>query len=136
MASMVLAASAALADSDAQDSGSPGDIIVLAADAEGAPVKGCRVRLILPGPDGSLEKAPNILFESIDGDKTDADGARDGAVVFLRKDIESYAKAGAGLLLDVTAEGFAPALDQEREYSDEQANLFAIPLQKQKSAQK
>jgi hypothetical protein len=131
LAPVLLTASAASGDQDGQHNNSPGDIIVSVTGTDGSPVSGCRVRLILPGPDGSLDKAPNILFESTDGDKFDADGERNGAVAFAREDIKAYAAHGASVLLDISAAGHTPALDQERTYSGDAINIFEIQLEKE-----
>jgi len=111
----------------------PGDIIVAAAGADGEALAGVLVRLILPGPDGSLDKAPNLLFESTDGGKYDADGARNGAVVFSVDDIGDYADDGIHVLIEVSLKDYVPLKDLKKSYQKNEINSFTIEMQKQNS---
>jgi hypothetical protein len=123
----------AAAESEVKDSGSPGDIIVSAVHPDESAVKGFRVLLILPGPDGSLDKGPNILFESTDGDKFDADGEKNGAVVFSIDDIGGYAADGIDILIEASLNGYIPHKGLKKTYNKDEINSFTIEMKKQKS---
>ena len=112
---------------------SPGDIVVSATGEGGAVLEGVRVRLILPGGDGSLDIAPNILFESTDGDKFDGYGVRKGAVVFILKDISDYVGAESDVSLDISLKGYVPLQDLLHVYHKDNINAVSVQLQKQKS---
>ena len=52
-----------------------------------------RVDVRLPGADGSLEKAPNILFDIVDGSDFDMDALVNGHILIRAKDIAGYIKS-------------------------------------------
>ena len=96
----------------------PGDIEVLLFDEDSNPVKGAKVELELPGPNGSRDKLPNSLMALTDGGRGDADELENGRVLFLAKYLKGQVKPGDEYLIAASADGYVARRDVAETYSD------------------
>ncbi|MFA6451154.1 MAG: hypothetical protein WCX65_16880 [bacterium] len=108
---------------------SAGDINIIVTDEDGKAIEGAKIRLFLPGKDGSLKKMPNDLFEIVDGDKNDQDKEKNGAVLLTAKMVSKSIGKKGEYKLEVNFNKYVER-DEKGGYSADKPNEISVILKK------
>jgi hypothetical protein len=105
-----------------------GDIEIFLTAKSGGRVAGAEVRLILPGPDGSMEKMPNSLLAVKDGGPEDADNLKNGRVLLSGKITRGSIATGQNFAVDADAKDFVLPEEHIDTYASDGVNSVSLTL--------